>query len=96
MNTDKRSEEALGIETVVFSCNFLSVFICVHLWIQGPLRDFAVPWGGLATWTKVAAPACHDQPFDFCFATKARLPVALVDPVLELEFAAIAVGIDVV
>jgi hypothetical protein len=44
----------------------------------------------------VAAPARHDQPFDFCFASKARLSVALVDPVLQLEFAAIPVGIDIV
>jgi hypothetical protein len=99
MNTDKGKEEALGIKSVAFSCHFylcLSVFICVHLWIQTLRRAPEAPWGGLATWTKVAAPACHDQPFDFCFATKARFPVALVNPVLKLEFAAIAVGIDVV
>jgi hypothetical protein len=44
----------------------------------------------------VTASAGHDQPLDFCLATKAWLPVALVNPMLELEFAAIAVGIDVV
>jgi hypothetical protein len=44
----------------------------------------------------VAAPACHDQPPDFCVATKAGLSVALVNTVLQLEFAALAVGIDIV
>ena len=79
-----------------FPCCFYPCYLCASRGFQSLFEPLRRPRGGLATWTKVAAPPCHDQPLDFCLATKARLPVALVDPVLKLEFAAIAVGIDVV
>ena len=79
-----------------FLVKFSSGFSRVHSWFQALLRDFGAPWRGLATRTKVAAPACHDQPLDFRLATKAWHSIALVHSVLELEFATMAVGIDVV
>jgi hypothetical protein len=72
------------------------VFIRVHPWFQALLRTTAAPWGGLAARAKMAAPARHDYAPYFCLATKTRLPIALIDAVPELEFAAIALGIDVV
>jgi hypothetical protein len=79
-----------------FLIKFSSVFICVHVWFQAPLRASAPPWGGLATRAKMAAPARHDHAADDCLAAKTRLTVALIDSVPQLELAAIALGIDVV
>ena len=75
---------------------FSSVFTCVHPWFQTLLRTSAASWGGLAARAEMAASARHDHATDGCLATKTRLPIALVNPVFELEFAAIALGIDVV
>jgi hypothetical protein len=44
----------------------------------------------------MAAPARHDHTADDSLATKTRLPIALIDAVTALEFAAVACGIDIV
>jgi hypothetical protein len=44
----------------------------------------------------MAAPARHDYAADDGLATETWLPVTLVHAVQELEFAAIAVGIDII
>jgi len=71
------------------------VFICVHPWFRILLRSSAA-WSGLAARAKMAAPARHDHAADDRLATKTGLPIALVHPVPELEFAAIAIGIDII
>ena len=72
------------------------MFIRVHPWFQALLGSFADAWRGLAARAKMAASAGHDYAADDRLATKARFPIALVDPVTELELAAIAVGIDII
>ena len=72
------------------------MFICVHLWFQTLLQATAKTRRGLAARAKMAASAGHDHAPDFPLATKTGLPIALVDTMPELEFSAIALGIDVV
>ena len=50
----------------------------------------------LAAWAKMAASARHDDaPYD-CLAAKTGFAVPLINPVPQLKFTAIALGIDIV
>ena len=56
----------------------------------------ALARSGLATRAEVAASPCYDYAADSGFTTDAGLAVALVHAVPVVEFAAVAVGINVI